>query len=57
MTYKDEIKREVLNHMLNKYPAGMELGELHWKSAYMTVRADCTLSTLEWKLNNMTVSR
>lgn len=56
-TYKDEIKREVLNHMLDKYPPGMALGELHWQSAYLLVRSDCILSTLEWKIANMTVNR
>ncbi len=57
MTYKDEVKQLVLNQLIDTYPPGTALGEVHWKAAYLNVRADCVIETLNWKLHNFTVQR
>lgn len=52
MTQSDEVKRLVLNRLIDKYPPGTALNEQHWKTAYRIVWSDCVIDTLRWKLDN-----
>lgn len=56
MTYRDEIKRLVIIHMLNKYPEVRHYTEAHWSLSYKVVRANMLIETLNWKLRNVSVS-
>lgn len=57
MTANEEIKQLVLNHLLDKYPAGTTLGESHWNVAYKLTRANAILNTIQWKLEHLTAVR
>lgn len=55
-TANEEIKRLVLTHLLDTYPAGTPLSDKQWAVAYKLIRANMIYETLEWKLDHLTVA-